>query len=345
MAGALSGEAAKMMPIDFSSVESLPDSHTWWPNGCSDIIHGSISIPVVDLTDPNAMESIRLACEEWGIFQLKNHGIPLSLLKQVDDEIKHLFSLPSEQKLKALRRRPGTTGYGPAAISPFFPKSMWHEGFVIVGSSYDEAKKVLPGHHELARFCETMEEIQKQLKIVAEKVTGVILEILGVRDEEKKWIKGDNVAFRMNSYPSCPEPDRALGLAEHKDTSIITFLHQTQVKNRTRSEIQTQDQTRGLQIFKDGIGWVPVHPDPDVFVVQVGDILEILSNGRFGSVLHRVTVSGSAHRYSYAYFHRPSSEALLSPFVSPPRFRALTLKELDALKVKGRANAMPSISI
>ncbi|XP_028802354.1 gibberellin 3-beta-dioxygenase 1-like [Neltuma alba] len=344
MAGALSGEAAKDIPIDFSSTQSLPDSHTWWSNGCSDIIDGSVSVPVVNLNDPNAKETIKLACQEWGIFQLKNHGIPLSLLKEVDDEIQRFFSLPTEQKAKALRPPGGSAGYGSAYISPFFPKVMWHEGFTINRSCYDEAKKVLPDH-DLARFCETMEEIQKQLKRVTEKVTGVILELLEVRDEEKKWVKSDNVTLQMNLYPRCPEPDRAIGFAQHKDTSIVTFLHQTQVETQTRSEIPTKDQTSGLQIFKEGIGWVPVRPDPDMFVVQIGDILEILSNGRCPSVLHRVTVSGSANRYSYAFFHRPSAEALLSPFKSPPRFRALTLKEYDALKAKDRHNALASISI
>ncbi|XP_054788993.1 gibberellin 3-beta-dioxygenase 1-like [Prosopis cineraria] len=346
MAGDLSIEAAKNIPMDFSSAESLPDSHTWWSKGCSDIIDdGSVSIPVVDLTDPNAMETIKLACEEWGIFQLKNHGIPLSLLNHVNEEIKRLFSLPAEQKVKALRPPGAQAGYGSAYISPFFPKVMWHEGFTIVGSSYDDAKKVFTNHDDFARFSEKMEEIQKQLKNVVEKVTGMILNLLGVCDKEKKWVKSDNQTLQMNSYPSCPDPDRAIGLAQHKDTSIITILHQTQVHPQTRSQVLTQDQTGGLQIFKEGIGWVPVRPDPDAFVVHVGDILEILSNGKFTSVLHRVTVSRSAHRYSFAFFHRPSPESPLSPLHSHPRFRVVTLKEYDAIKAKDRPNALASISV
>ncbi|XP_054817716.1 gibberellin 3-beta-dioxygenase 1-like [Prosopis cineraria] len=314
--------------MDFSSTKSLPDS-----------------MPVVDLKDPNVKEAIRLACEERGIFQLKNHGIPLSQLNDVDEEIKRLFSLPTEQKAKALRSPGAKSGYGSANISPFFSKVMWHEGFTIVGSSYDDAKKVFPDHDDNARFCETIEEIQKQLKKLAEKVTCVILELLGVRDEENKWVKSNNHTLRMNLYPSYPDPDEAIGLAQHKDTSIITFLHQTQVYTQTRSQVQTQDQTSGLQFFKEGIGWVPVCPDPDSFVVLVGDILEILSNGRFTSVLHRVTVSRDANRYSYAFFHRPSYETLISPFHSPSRFHAVTLKEYDAIKAKDRPNALASISI
>ncbi|KAI9116814.1 hypothetical protein K1719_012180 [Acacia pycnantha] len=298
----------------------------------------SMSIPVVDLQDPNAIETISLACGEWGIFQLKNHGIPLSLL------IKHFFSLPLEQKEKALRHPGGISGYGSPKLKPFYSKAMWHEGFVITSSCYDDAKKVFP-EHDYARFCETMEEIQKKLKMTVEKVTGVILELFRVRGQEEKWAKSDNYAFKMYKYPSCPHSDRVMGLNPHKDTSIVTFLHQTQVEAKTGNEIRADDQTFGFQIFKEGIGWVSVPMDSDMFVVIVGDVLEILSNGRFKAVQHRVTVSETAHRYSYAYFHNISREELLSPFDSPPHFRAITMREFEALKFKDPHNAMASISI
>ncbi|KAI9090129.1 hypothetical protein K1719_028825 [Acacia pycnantha] len=110
MAGAFSGEAAKNIPIDSSSVESLPESLTSSKN-FSDV-DMSMSVPVVDLQDPNAMEAIGLACEEWGVFQLKNHGVPLSLLKEVDDEIKH-FSLSHLSKRKKAQ---GLLGASPAMV-------------------------------------------------------------------------------------------------------------------------------------------------------------------------------------------------------------------------------------
>lgn len=144
MAETPSSEATKFFPIDFSSVESLPESHKWSSNGSNEVTDGSVSIPVVDFQDPNIKETIKFACEEWGIFLLKNHGIPLSLLNEVDNEIKRFFSLPMEQKSKVLRPPGSGAGYGAAHISPFFPKGMWYEGFTIVDSSYDYAKKVLP---------------------------------------------------------------------------------------------------------------------------------------------------------------------------------------------------------
>lgn len=96
------------------------------------------------------MDLIGHACEKWGAFQLKNHGIPFGVIEDVEEEAKRLFALPTEQKLKALRSPGGATGYGRARISPFFPKFMWHEGFTIIGSPSHDAKKIWP--NDYARF-------------------------------------------------------------------------------------------------------------------------------------------------------------------------------------------------
>lgn len=145
-----------IIPLDFSSVSTLPDSHAWSPlsndHDDDDAFNGSScsSIPMIDLMDPNAMELMGHACEEWGAFQLKNHGIPFSVIQEVEGEAKRLFALPAHRKLKALRSPGGATGYGRARISPFFPKLMWHEGYTIMGSPSDDAKKIWP--HDYTRF-------------------------------------------------------------------------------------------------------------------------------------------------------------------------------------------------
>lgn len=140
-----------IIPLDFSSLRTLPDSHAWPQSDDDDDDFSSndgSSIPMIDLMDPNAMEHIGLACEKWGAFQLKNHGIPLNVIEEVEEEAKRLFSLPSQDKLKALRSAGGATGYGRARISPFFPKYMWHEGFTIMGSPSDDAKKIWPNDYK-----------------------------------------------------------------------------------------------------------------------------------------------------------------------------------------------------
>ncbi|KAL2318315.1 hypothetical protein Fmac_032191 [Flemingia macrophylla] len=322
-----------IIPLDFSSVRTLPDSHAW-PQSEDDVHHHHLGvgsrIPIIDLMDPNAMELIGLACEKWGAFQLKNHGIPLRVIEEFEEETKRLFALPTARKMKALRSAAGATGYGRARISPFFPKHMWHEGFTIMGSPFDDAKKIWPNDH--AQFCNIVDNYQKQMKVLAEKLTYMIFTILGISEEQKKWGSSTNYnpceAIQLNFYPCCPEPNRAMGLAPHTDTSLFTILHQSQ--------------TNGLQIFKQGAGWVPVHPHPNTLVVHTGDILHILSNKRFLCALHRVMVNSATNRYSLAYFYGPPLDYLLSPLVlhSLPCFRALTVKEYIGIKDKNLGGAL-----
>ncbi|OIW03073.1 hypothetical protein TanjilG_19353 [Lupinus angustifolius] len=243
--------------------------------------------------DPNAMEQIGHACEKWGAFQLKNHGIPLSVIEDVEVESKHLFSLPAEKKLKALRSSGGATG-------------------------------------------DTMQNYQNQMKVLAEKLTHMILNFMGMNsEEEKKWVGSKNQfeAIQLNYYPCCPEPDRAMGLAPHTDTSFLTILHQTQ--------------TNGLQIFQKCLGWVPINPDPNTLVVNIGDILHILSNARFHCALHRAIVNNTNERYSVAYFYGPQADYVISPLVlnsDVPCFRALTVKDYLSIKAKNFKGALSLIT-
>lgn len=128
-----------IIPLDFNSVKSVPDSFVWLE---SDVIPSSdgLSIPVINLMDPNAPKLIIQACETWGIFHLKGHGIPTELMEDVESEARKLFDLPIDQKLKAIRSPDGQTGYGTAPIQSLFSTFMWHEGFCILGSAIDQAK-------------------------------------------------------------------------------------------------------------------------------------------------------------------------------------------------------------
>ncbi|KAI5393874.1 gibberellin 3-beta-dioxygenase 1-like [Lathyrus oleraceus] len=324
-----------IIPLDFSSFRTLPDSHAW-PQSKDDNDHltsNGSCIPIIDLNDPNAMEQIGLACEKWGAFQLKNHGVPLNLIEEVEEEAKKLFSLPSKEKIKALRSAGGATGYGRARISPFFPKYMWHEGFTIMGSPSNDVKKIWPNDYEY--FCDIMEDYQKQMKTLAEKITNIIFNILGISKEQNKWVGSNNhcEALQLNFYPCCPDPKKAMGLAPHTDTSLFTILHQSQ--------------TSGLQIFKEGVGYVTVDPHPNTLVVNTGDILHILSNSRFRCSLHRAVVNDVKDRYSVAYFYGPPVDYLVSPLVvdgSLPRFRSLSVKDYIGIKAKNLGGALSLIS-
>ncbi|XP_027188296.1 probable 2-oxoglutarate-dependent dioxygenase SLC1 [Cicer arietinum] len=125
-----------------------------------------------------------------------------------------------------------------------------------------------------------------------------ILQSLGImesnQEEKDKNNENNNIMKELdngsqmlvsNFYPQCPEPNLTLGMHPHSDYGFLTLL--------------LQDEVEGLQIqFKDK--WVTVQPIPNAFVVNVGDHLEIYSNGKYKSVLHRVLVNEARSRVSVA---------------------------------------------
>lgn len=154
-----------------------------------------------------------------------------------------------------------------------------------------------------------MEEFQREMKKLAQKLMWLILEPLGVTAEDIKWAgpAGDFLdscaCLQLNSYPPCPSPDRVMGLPEHTDSTLFTILHQTNASH-------------GLQVYReDPPIWVNAPPLAGTLIINVGDLLHVLSNGRFRPPLHRALVSGASHRVSIVYLWGPPPDARVSPLV------------------------------
>lgn len=332
--------------LDLSAAKELPESHAW-PDLSSpaDSPAECDTVPVIDLRDEaEAALLIGRACKTWGAFQVRNHGVSLELLDRMESAGKSLFSLPLNQKLKAARSpHDGVSGYGVARISCFFPKRMWSEGFTIVGSPLDHARLLWP--NDYAFFCDLVEEYEKEMRSLAGRLMKLILESIGVSEEELKWAvgprsdqsKGRCSAIQLNSYPACPDPGRAMGLAEHTDSTLLTILH--------------QNNTSGLQVFREGSGWVGVPPIAGALVVNVGDLLHILSNGAYNNVLHRAVVNRSRHRMSVAYLYGPPPAVKISPLPKlvskgqPPMYREITWSEYLGTKAKHFDKALSSVRL
>ncbi|KAE8691362.1 Gibberellin 3-beta-dioxygenase 3 [Hibiscus syriacus] len=338
-----------LLPLDFDNVSTLPDSHAWSTKTLpsDDPCHhpvddGEPLPPVIDIGEPGANDLIRHACEKWGAFQVINHGVPLSLFLESEFQARRLFSLPMERKQLVARPPSGATGYGLTRISPFFPKLMWSEGFGMMGSPEEHARQLWPQDH--AKFCEVMEQWQAEMKTLCEKIVGIMLGSLGLTNEEDmKWFEPKSgcdrtpCVLQLNSYPVCPDPDRAMGLAPHTDSSLITLLNQSNIN--------------GLQVYKDGAGWVSVKPVEGALVVNVGDLMHIVSNGKFKSVLHRAVVNKTCHRVSTAFFYGPPWDAKVSPLKKlvdsdhPPLYRPVKWKEYLQIKKTDFSSALESIRL
>lgn len=137
-------DAFREKHLDLNSIKELPESYAWSSEDDCPSSSNSEAVPVINLKDSNAMKHVGYACKTWGVFQVTNHDIPITLLNNMEASGRKLFSLPFQQKLKAARSLDGVSGYGVARISSFFPKLMWSEGFTLIDSPHQHAQKLWP---------------------------------------------------------------------------------------------------------------------------------------------------------------------------------------------------------
>jgi isopenicillin N synthase-like dioxygenase len=141
-----------------------------------------------------------------------------------------------------------------------------------------------------------------ELRALILRLLAAISEALGLDPDYLNKILGKhNQVMVINYYPSCPNPDLTLGVAKHSDASAITVL--------------TQGDVSGLQVFKNG-KWVAVEPVANAFVVNLGDQLQAVSNGRFKSVEHRAVTNMYSARISIPTFYLPGDDAFIAPAMS-----------------------------
>jgi len=148
-----------------------------------------------------------------------------------------------------------------------------------------------------------MKEFALKLEKLAERLLDLLCENLGV---EKGYLKkafqgskGPNFGTKVSNYPPCPWPELFKGLRAHTDAGGIILLFQ-------------DDKVSGLQLLKDG-QWIHVPPMRHSIVVNLGDQIEVINNGRYKSVMHRVVAPTDGNRMSIASFYNPGNDAVIYP--------------------------------
>nr|AFN53719.1 putative Fe(II) oxygenase superfamily protein [Linum usitatissimum] len=268
------------------------------------IVSSAVEVPVIDLrkivcppsTDDVADDELgRLheACKHWGFFQLVNHGVSNALVERVKKEIQEWFDIPMEEKKKFWQRYGDLEGFGQAFVVSEEQKLDWGDMFYITSLPTHLRRPYLFPLLPLS-LRNTLEEYSAALKSLAMKILNLMAEALGMDRTDMNVLFGEEgwQQFRMNYYPPCPQPELVMGLNSHSDAVGLTIL------------LQVTSDTPGLQVKNDGY-WVPVTPLPDALIVNVGDILEIVSNGVYKSVEHRATVNSKKERISVATFLSP----------------------------------------
>ncbi|XP_051135364.1 protein SRG1-like isoform X2 [Andrographis paniculata] len=286
----------------------------------------SPEIPVVDLQkllDESSMDSelhvLHTACQQWGFFQLINHGVDSSLLEKMKSETQEFFNLPLEVKKKFDQKPGDVEGYGQAFVVSKEQKLDWGDIFCIVPMPVSLRKPHLIPKLP-SSFRDAIETYSKEIKILSMKILNMMAKALGMDIEDMVTLFEDGMqTIRMNYYPPCPQPELVTGLSPHSDAGGITVL------------LQVND-TIGLQIKKDG-AWIPVTPLPNAFIINIGDIIQIVTNDSYPSIEHRATTNSEKERLSIATFYNPKLDGVFGPAPSlisnekPARFKSIGLAE------------------
>ncbi|KAM7255142.1 hypothetical protein ACFE04_020383 [Oxalis oulophora] len=272
----------------------------------------NLKLPIIDLAQlqssnrSDVLKSLANACQEYGIFQVVNHGISTHVIKDMIDVSTRFFELSFEERSKYMSSdMSAPVRYGTSFNQNKDQVFCWRDFLKLSCNPIPDVISHWPSSP--IEFSELAATYAKETKSIFLMLTKAILESLGIYDNDKTTVEDDGVSklledgsqlMVVNCYPPCPEPDLTLGMPPHSDYGFLTLL--------------LQDEVKGLQIqYKDK--WVTVDPIANSFVVNVGDNLEIFSNGKYKSVLHRVLVNSIKPRISVASLHSLPLNCPVSP--------------------------------
>ncbi|CAN6233304.1 unnamed protein product, partial [Urochloa humidicola] len=198
--------------------------------------------PVIDMSEPGCGARIAEAAREWGLFQVVNHGVPSSVVAELQRVGRAFFDLPREEKERyAMDPASGKIeGYGTKLQRDLEGKKTWNDFFFHVVAPPEQVNHgVWP--RSPAGYKEDNEAYCSHMQRLTRELYGHLSLGLGLEEGAmSEAFGGDRLVFlqKINFYPPCPQPELTLGVAPHTDMSTLTVL--------------VPNEVQGLQIFKDG---------------------------------------------------------------------------------------------
>ncbi len=279
-------------------------------------------IPVIDispLVDGNAAQLERTvaaldrACSDVGFIYIRNHGVSRDLVTRLAQQARLLFTQPMDEKMRiVLDQR--MRGYLPLNYRSYEGEARagtsHQEGFWIGHERPLSAALPLEGPNQwpeavpdlkptMLAYFSAVEELSQVLQ------RGFALALGLAPDFFQLLFRVPNSRLKLNHYPpqDAPEADNDIGVVPHSDSGGFTILW--------------QDDNGGLEVQSKSGEWVGAPPIDDTFVVNLGNIMQIWTNGRFSSTPHRVINRAGRDRYSIPLFVNPDSSARIAPLIGP----------------------------
>ncbi|CAN6238719.1 unnamed protein product [Urochloa humidicola] len=276
--------------------------------------------------------AIARAAEEWGFFQVRNHGVAPELLDAMRREQARLFRLPFEAKCTAGLLDDSYRWGTPTATSP--AQLSWSEAFHVPLAGVSGGGACNFG--DLATLRDVTREVAGAMSKLAGTLARVLAAAAAAAERFPEGCDETTCFLRLNRYPACPvSPDAAFGLVPHTDSDFLTVL--------------CQDHVGGLQLMK-GARWVAVKPIPGALIVNIGDLFQAWSNNRYKSAEHKVMTNATTERYSVAYFLCPSYDSPIGTCQEPSPYRTFTFGEYrskvqEDVKRTGKKIGLPNFLV
>ncbi|CAL9231007.1 unnamed protein product [Arabidopsis halleri] len=293
--------------------EGLPERYLHAPTGDGEVQPLNAAVPEMDIPaiDLNLLLSssedgreelskLHSALSTWGVVQVMNHGITEAFLDKIYKLTKEFFALPTEEKQKCAREIGSIQGYGNDMILWDDQVLDWIDRLYI--TTYPEDQRQLKFWPQVPLgFRETLHEYTMKQRIVIDKFFKAMARSLELEENSFLDMYGESAIMdtRFNMYPPCPKPDKVIGVKPHADGSAFTLL------------LPDKD-VEGLQFLKDG-KWYKAPIVPDTILINVGDQMEIMSNGIYKSPVHRVVTNREKERISVATFCIPGADKEIQP--------------------------------
>jgi isopenicillin N synthase-like dioxygenase len=310
-------------------------------------------IPVIDIsalrgTDPAALKAtvaeIAEACEDVGFFYIKNHGIPEALIERTYELSRQFHFSPQELKQKVhIMHSPGTRGWVPDGdkdddgdpelyrlVEPnpdhdYLTKPRLHAAFDVALELPQDDPDFLAGNLMLVpnQWPDWIPGFREEVMAYYEAVTAVGQQLFRAfaialdlpEDFFARLTTKAPSQLRLLYYPPNDRPmdNDNLGIGAHSDFECFTILHTA---------------GPGLQVMNAKDEWVAAPPIPGTFTVNIGDLIEGWTNGRFKATQHRVVNTGK-ERFSMPLFFAVDYHTVIEPlpqFISaenPPKYNRI----------------------
>jgi isopenicillin N synthase-like dioxygenase len=276
-----------------------------------------------------------------GFFYVVDHGIPSRLVEDIFGVARWFFARPqTERDALDVAASPNFRGYVPMGITgPNVPRRML-EAFQMMLELGPYDPDVLAGNimygpnrwpADAPRFRTTMETYYDAVSDLSQRLLATFARGLALPDDYfRPFFRKPLTQLRLLHYPPQPPDSDAQGVEAHTDTGAFTIL--------------LQDQTGGLEVRNRSGLWLPAAPIAGSFVINIADMMQRWTNGRFISTPHKVRNRSGKDRISVPFFANPDYDAtiLLQTLCRSRLFGGLAAR--TALAVSGASPAKSDVA-